>query len=239
MQLKPVKIKKEPGFPTINKFAQNPELLYKNIPSNWLKNKYVAASLAMFVLCGNEGKGQVEKKENVDLVLQEKQNSEQNQEKKISKEVAKVAPIFAHGEGSGAIGCIAISSPAFLSEQEALKIIFDELLKEGIEVDSLNYPSLYFKMRTKNILFRKSFDGFSSKFNLAIEFISKTDCGLFSEGGGGGFSLQGYNTKSSAELLIRELSNISKNNVVVFYDPLTEMIYLKENKQKSKRNNLQ
>ncbi len=234
MQLKPVKIKEELGFPTINEFAQNPELLYKNIPSSWLKNKYVAASLAMFVLCGNASKSQVEKKENIDFVLQEKQNKEQNEEKKISKEVAKVAPVFAHGEGSGAIGCIVVSPPAFLTEQEALKIIFDELLKEGIEIDSLNYPSLYFKMRTKNILFRKSFDGFSSKYNLAIEFISKTDCGLFREGGGGGFSIQGFKTKSSAELLVKELNTICKNNVVVFYDPLTEMIYSKENKQKSR-----
>jgi hypothetical protein len=68
MQLKPVKLKKELGFPTINEFAQNPYLLYKNIPSSWLKNKYVAASLAMFVLCGNAGYSQTHTKNQIQYV---------------------------------------------------------------------------------------------------------------------------------------------------------------------------
>ena len=45
-----------------------------------------------------------------------------------------VAPIFAHGDGRAYMGCVAVSSPVFLSEEEALQIIKEELAKEGIEL---------------------------------------------------------------------------------------------------------
>ena len=43
--------------------------------------------------------------------------------------VAIVAPIFQHGEGRGATGCIVMSPPVFLSEEEALLVVREELGK--------------------------------------------------------------------------------------------------------------
>ena len=34
-----------------------------------------------------------------------------------------VTPIFEHGTGRGATGCIVVSSPVFLSEEEAMQVI--------------------------------------------------------------------------------------------------------------------
>jgi hypothetical protein len=45
-----------------------------------------------------------------------------------------VAPIFEHGEGRGAMGCSAVTSPVFLSEEEAMQIVRDELGRQGIQL---------------------------------------------------------------------------------------------------------
>jgi hypothetical protein len=45
-----------------------------------------------------------------------------------------VAPIFKHGEGRGAVGCVVVSPPVFLSEEEAMQIIGEELAKSGIRL---------------------------------------------------------------------------------------------------------
>jgi hypothetical protein len=45
-----------------------------------------------------------------------------------------VAPIFNHGDGRGATGCVAVSPPVFLSEEEALQIVKEELAKHGVKL---------------------------------------------------------------------------------------------------------
>jgi hypothetical protein len=47
---------------------------------------------------------------------------------------ATVAPIFEHGEGRGAAGCIVTNPPVFMSEEEALQVIKEELAKQGIRL---------------------------------------------------------------------------------------------------------
>lgn len=47
---------------------------------------------------------------------------------------AIVAPIFEHGTGRGATGCVVVSPPVFLSEEEAMQIIREELAKHGIRL---------------------------------------------------------------------------------------------------------
>jgi hypothetical protein len=46
--------------------------------------------------------------------------------------VAIVAPIFEHGEGRGADGCVVITPPVFLSEEAALQVIREELAAKGV-----------------------------------------------------------------------------------------------------------
>ncbi len=45
-----------------------------------------------------------------------------------------VAPVFEHGNGRGVAGCIVVSPPVFLSEEEAMQIIREELTKHGIKL---------------------------------------------------------------------------------------------------------
>lgn len=46
-----------------------------------------------------------------------------------------IAPLFEHGVGRGTIGCIAVNPPTFLSEEEALTVIREELARSGLGVD--------------------------------------------------------------------------------------------------------
>ena len=48
--------------------------------------------------------------------------------------MAIVAPIFQHGEGRGATGCIVMSPPVFLSEEEALQVIREEMAAKGVQL---------------------------------------------------------------------------------------------------------
>ena len=45
---------------------------------------------------------------------------------------SRAAPVFVHGDGVGASGCVMIAPPVYLSEEDALNIIFTELKKEGL-----------------------------------------------------------------------------------------------------------
>jgi hypothetical protein len=45
-----------------------------------------------------------------------------------------VAPIFQHGEGRGAGGCVVVSPPVFLSEEESMQIVKEELAKHGVQL---------------------------------------------------------------------------------------------------------
>ena len=45
-----------------------------------------------------------------------------------------VAPVFEHGEGRGATGCIVVSPPVFMSEEEGMQILREELAKHGIQL---------------------------------------------------------------------------------------------------------
>lgn len=47
---------------------------------------------------------------------------------------AVVAPIFEHGEGRGATGCVVVNPPVFLSEQDAMQVIREELPKSGVSL---------------------------------------------------------------------------------------------------------
>jgi hypothetical protein len=54
-----------------------------------------------------------------------------------------VAPIFKHGEGRGATGCVVINPPVFLSEEEAMQVIREELAKHGVKLgESMTLPDV-------------------------------------------------------------------------------------------------
>ncbi|OPZ85659.1 MAG: hypothetical protein BWY74_03849 [Firmicutes bacterium ADurb.Bin419] len=132
MEIKPLEKYKSPKYPVKYVVLNNPNML-KNIPNRWKGNAKVGialSSLLLFTLtaCSHSGKNLPDKAASsikpADL-----------SNRKIAANIIpgqKVSPIFEHGEGSGSFGCVSVSPPAFLSEEEALGIIVEEASKYGL-----------------------------------------------------------------------------------------------------------
>ena len=234
MKITPVKSSRTPDYPTLREFSEHPELLSKNVPFRWIKNKYVATSLAAFILCGTP-KDSDNIKAKTSIVFDESMKNKPNDEVKTEKnDSVKIAPIFAHGEGSGAIGCIVISAPVFIGENEALKIISEAFEDEDIKLDTSNLPTNNYQVLpienywrgglgdTSKINSRIKIDAFNSNLNLAIFYISSDDFEQFKRNRINQYSISGYDTKVAAEILNKVLKRQSKTNAVIFYDPIVE-----------------
>lgn len=58
----------------------------------------------------------------------------------VTGKPAVVAPIFVHGEGRGETGCVVVNPPMFLSEQDAMQVIKEQMGKAGIALSSAHVP---------------------------------------------------------------------------------------------------
>ncbi len=107
-QVRKVRRQRRPGYPTRPEVARDPELLRRHVPSAWKKSAQVTAALSIVLA------------------------SAYAQDAPSKAKGFKVAPIFEHGEGRGATGCVVMTPPQFLAEDDALRIIIQEMEKAGI-----------------------------------------------------------------------------------------------------------
>lgn len=253
MEIKPVKIKRKPAYPTIKNFIESPELLSKNVPIAWIRNQYAATTLATFILCGcgNQSNAQKDKPAIVIVsndIHKDKLSEIQNQK----HDSVKIAKIFSHGDGSGAIGCVVESPPVLISEDEARNIIFTALKAENIDFSTIETPMLKFEappiandcfdendLKTaKKAKIEIKMDGYNSKYNLAIEYVSAKVYNKFKTDEGCESTLGGYSTKYAAELIRKELIAQGNLNAVVFYDPLSKFEFKRKEKFETTWNNV-
>ena len=131
----------DPSYPRHDIVLDDPSLLTAHRPNRWKK---VALSAAFALLtgagCGSD-----------DSELKNTKNLE-NPEYSLNKELIEidlattpsglVAPIFKHGEGYGAFGCVVVSPPNYLSEAEAKEIIISVLKEYGISFKDDNKTKL-------------------------------------------------------------------------------------------------
>lgn len=235
MNITPLKKYAAPEYPTRTNFCARPELLARHVPSMWLNKQLVAGALAAFIVSGCKGAGDTAKAETTQSPTApgaiDKDKKQQQQQQPVS-----AAPIFVHGEGSGAEGCQVMLPPVFISEAEARKIINRELEKEGITIDKTDVamPDIvieqmredYRKVGNDYKTFEQPtgnkttfvLDGYDTKLNLGYEFVSVDD--YYDLGGmRSGSTVQSYDLKELAEKLGKKLADDGKMNTVVFYDP--------------------
>lgn len=110
MKLAPLKDYRGPGYPTQEILDQHPELL-RVLPRRWHNNPLVLGALAGLL----------------GLMEQSLARADEN------KPALRVAPIFEHGKGQGAFGCVVANPPVFLTEAEAREVIEEEAKKAGVE----------------------------------------------------------------------------------------------------------
>lgn len=123
MKVTPVVYYKKPGYPTGADMKSRPELL-KKVPDRWSRNGVVLTALGMsLALCACAARGDAEpggvKPGNTEPGVAEPEDtgaggSGQDYGGKTEDGEAHkglVAPVFIHGEGTGAYGCIAVTAP--------------------------------------------------------------------------------------------------------------------------------
>jgi hypothetical protein len=153
-----------------------------------------------------------------------------------------VAPIFEHGDGRGAVGCVVVSPPVFLSEQEALTVIREELARFGIELTATQTKLEGVEFSERKARYDKqpngdlrptmidvpgtakavTLDGSAPTHHLSVEMVSRQD--YFELGGiRSGSSVQSYDLKSAATELATRIRDRGRGGayVGVFYDPVS------------------
>lgn len=126
MELKPLGRYGEPRYPTHHILEEHPELL-RLIPRRWQGNRLALAALGMAA----------------GIVLGSQRASAQ-EVAATNEPASMVAPLFVHGQGRGALGCVAVSPPVFLSEAEGRAVIEEELRTVGLsfEMDTTTVEAL-------------------------------------------------------------------------------------------------
>ena len=143
-------------------------------------------------------------------------------------------PLFEHGEGIGVYGCVAVSAPVFLSEDDAFAVIKDEFEKRNLSVregggtvENIQIPMVDLNGSTggKNSGVSTqtgdlSFDFVVQDRNIAMEFVSYEDMHDWRVKKST-FTVSIYDYKTTAQALNASLNDASLGNThVVFYDPV-------------------
>lgn len=146
-----------------------------------------------------------------------------------------VAPIFMHGDGQGAFGCVAVNPPVFLSEDEARAVIVEEAKRVGIQFveDGKTLQNVYVPVvdqygmqpAGRKRLTNLALDGNDAGKHVAFEYLSDTDLSKWETRFHQGFSTAyGYDIAGAAKELQQNLSATSlTDRLGIFYDPALGM----------------
>ena len=237
MKVEPVKNYKTPAYPTIERYVYNPQEFLRHAPHSWLGNTVVITALLAFTVGGtNCVYGQIIKP---NTEQSDKKPNKRDQKQREQQQISHIAPIFVHGDGRGSFGCIVVTPPVILSEDDALQIIKAELAKHNLILDSTNQsiqiPVNKIEWRNDtipNIIKEKNlkFDGEIKNISFLIEYLSSDDYNNFEDddfeiGENGEISVSwssvsGIDTKQMANSIREKILKDNKHNAVVFYDPM-------------------
>jgi hypothetical protein len=221
MQPTPLRKYRIPGYPTRLEVLEQPELLERHLPPGWRATAEMAGLAGVF------------------LALNSTLRAEEPKQP-AKPEAAIVAPIFEHGEGRGVDGCVAIAPPVFLSEEEAMQIIAEELSRAKIDVSKRDIALSGVTIPLREWAFGKEggklewqirevrgevlpleVDILDDEHNVAVEFVSHSD--YYKVGGARENStIEQYAFKEVAGYIARQASKKGKGvRIGIFYDPLT------------------
>ncbi len=213
-RVRPVRRQRRPVYPTRPEVARDPELLRRHTPSAWRKSTQVTAALSILIASGCNGGGNPK-----------------------GGKAEKVAPVFEHGEGRGVVGCVMVTPPVFVSEEEALQLISDELgrvgltmSKQNVTLDRVLVPRVIFtgfdpktqQPKREEKQFPLVVDLMDPVKSVAVEFVGTQDC-LQLGGEPARISIQDYDCRGVAAKVgevIRQTRKAPRMHYGLFYDPM-------------------
>ncbi len=215
---RPVKRYRTPEYPVRLEVLADPDLLLRNVPGNWARNAVLMGALSAL------------------LATQSCRPAEKTGGAvKLDPAAVAVAPVFEHGEGRGSTGCVAVAPPSFLSEEEALVVITEELTKAGLEMSGKNVvlegvvippPTMRVRINDKEeeVTYGRpeplAMDLVDGKHAIGVEYVSMPDYAVL----GGGQSLssvQSYDFRRvAAGVAARVKEQATGIRFGTFYDPM-------------------
>ncbi len=152
MKIQPVRHMPNRDYPTMADVRTDRDLL-QNVPARWGKCSGVGALLGLLAASASvraESGGETAETAVLAAVRPETPAAEAAAGQQVSRAMAVVAPLLEEAlthDGRGSFGCVAVSPPTFMPEDEALALIREELeaaglrLKEGVELENVPGPT--------------------------------------------------------------------------------------------------
>jgi hypothetical protein len=225
MQIRIVRRYRAPGYPTREYLVEHPELL-RYVPQRWRGNRLVLGLLGLAV------------------PLLAARHAWAGDAKSAPAGAPHVAPLFIHGDGRGAFGCVAVNPPTFLTEDEARQVVQDEAKKAGLNFvtnaltlkgsmvpvtdrfsfaeehetrDGQKKKSSPAKLQKRDLVL----DGYDKAHDVAYQVVTQEDFAQWERQDRGMWcSVSSYDFKAAAQGLTNGLSRAGGKTVVgVFYEP--------------------
>jgi hypothetical protein len=243
MKLEPVRHHPEPAYPTREWVKVHPELL-RRLPARWRNNPFVLGVLAAAPALGCNSRGPSGHGEGNSGGPTAPSGARPEDSHHVGKRdpLAKVAPIFQHGQGVASSGGVAATRIVFISEEEAVRIVREEAAKAGLDFaptgKTLNEiplpvtdPYGTFESRQKDPpggkprptsrTGRLELDGTAAKSGVSFEVVTKQDFDAWNVPGELGSTLSTFDLLGTARVLQAGLDQAAPaGTYAVFYDPL-------------------
>ena len=243
MKIQPLKRAREPRYPTMEEARRDP-LLLARMPVRWEKNSAFAACLGLFVVSAQASETPLP--DHLAAAAASVSPDRRPLIPESSVEARKVASIVAplldealENDGRGSFGCIAINPPSFLSEDEALELIREELEAAGLELEygttldavpapvdgaeAVNSfgPRPFENQPAKLALQKYSFDWGDADRSVYIEYLSRRDHGAWMKEPCS--TVSSYDFPDVARRVVQAFGKYRSDRPVyfgVFFDPL-------------------
>ncbi len=238
MELKPVKNNVKPKYPL--KYELKDETLKSMIPKRWASSpaaKAALGALAVITLAGCAAEGMspsaIPTKDAAVLATEDPAIGVVYPGEAMAS-VINVAPLFIHGEGRGTYGCDMVTSPAYISEYEALTVINEVAEEYGLkfsdedkaEFSTVLRPVTHYRepeagaAAPPDVFITLKTDFSDNEHGVALEYITVEDVKSWCKDSPG--LIDQYDTKDAAAQLSEALENAGPKgiyNAGVLYDP--------------------
>ena len=142
---RPVRRERAARYPTKLEVLTRPEMLRRHLPPAWLGHAELAGAASLLLAANMAGCGvpgpPTTREEPAQWERPRAQPptattrpADSPHGRATARTPAVVAPIFVHGEGRGASGCIILVPPVYLSEEDAFQIIREEMALHGVNL---------------------------------------------------------------------------------------------------------
>lgn len=243
MEIKPVKQTEKPKYPL--KTELKDEELKKQIPRRWASSPAAKIALGTLAVVTLTGCAPERIPGLIDTVIPPTEASVSTTPNYVPEgttvpAMINVAPLFQHGDGRGAFGCVMVAPPVFLSEEDALSVVNEVAKEYGLEFTVTDGPELSNVLqpnidltpdmgedsagKTKGLdkVINLKADFAEASHDIAIEYVSVDDIKEWA--GPSGATVDEYDTKEAADQLCDALeqavpADYGFYTMGVLYDP--------------------